>query len=368
LRSFPGLRVLDRFILRELCGPFLLGVFIFTMILVTGDVLFQAAMLVIERGVSLSVVLRLFAYRLPELVTLTLPMSCLLSTLLGMTRLASNNELIALKSLGVSYYRMLRPVALASFVISAGALAFNETVVPFAVEAADNLMRYEILKNQASALQEKVFLRDGNGGALRRVLYLETLDAENGLMSGVLVNDFDNGRLARTSLARRGLWRDGEWWLEDGQVFEVSEKGDVRLLLRFDRQKLALTLTPGQLQRRTKRPMDMSALELWGYMDQARMEGNSLRQVMVLFHLRLAVPWACVILALLGTSFGASQRGRAGSGLAFFISLLIVFAYYVLMSLCRALGEAGNLAPVLAAWTPNILFLVVGIYFSRRVN
>jgi lipopolysaccharide export system permease protein len=338
------------------------------MILVTGDVLFQAAKLVIERGVRLSVVTRLFAYRLPELVALTLPMSCLLSTLLGMTRLASNNELIALKSLGVSFYRILRPVTLASFIISAGALVFNETVVPFATEAAENLMRYEILRHQTSALQEKVFLRDEDNGELRRVLYLETLDADKGLMSGVMVNDFEKGRLVRASLAQRGIWRNEEWWIEDGQVFEVSDKGDVRLLFRFERQRLALTLTPEQLQRRSKRPANMSAFELWSYMAQARMEGNSLRQVMMFFHLRLAVPWACVILALLGASFGAFQRGRSGSGFAFFISLLVVFAYYVLMSLCRALGEAGNMAPVLAAWAPNALFLTAGIFFSRRVN
>jgi lipopolysaccharide export system permease protein len=182
------------------------------------------------------------------------------------------------------------------------------------------------------------------------------------------LHEFEQGRLARASLARQGLWKDGEWWIEDGQVFEVTEKGIVRLLFRFERQKLALNLSPEQLQRQTKRPVDMSARELWSTIEEAHATGSALAQLRVLFHLKLAVPWACVIMAVLGASFGASRRGRSGSGVGFGISVVIVFAYYVVMSLCRALGESGNMPPVLAAWLPNAVFLAVGLFFSRRVD
>ncbi|MDR1379039.1 MAG: LptF/LptG family permease [Synergistaceae bacterium] len=368
MKSFPGLRTLDRFVLGEISGPFVFGVLIFTMIFVAGDLLFQAAKLMIERGISLGVVVRLFLYRLPEVVGMTLPMSCLLSTLLGMTRLSGNSELIALKSLGVSFYRILRPIMWASFLVAGGALLFNETVVPFTTHAAENLMRYEILKNQASALQEKVFLRDESDGELRRVIYLDHLDVDKGIMSGVMFHEFEDGRLVRTSLAQSGTWKGGEWWIENGRVFEVLERGEVRLLFRFERQRLALNLSPQQLQRTSRRPVDMSARELWEYIEQARMGGTNLSQLWVLFHLKLAVPWACVIMALLGASFGASRQGRSGSGIGFGISVIFVFAYYVVMSLCRALGEAGNMSPALAAWLPNGLFLAAGLFFSRRVD
>jgi lipopolysaccharide export system permease protein len=366
--AVPGWRLLDRFILSELAGPFALGVFSFTMIFVTGDLLVQAAKLIIERGIAPGIVMRLFLYRLPEVIALTLPMSCLLSTLLGMMRLSANSELIALKSLGVSFYRILAPVMLASFLISAGALTFNETVVPFTTQAAENLMRYEILHNQASALQEKVFMRDERNGELQRVIYLGRLDVTAGVIKDIVLHEFDNGRLVRTSLSPSGHWRDGEWWIEDGQVFEVTEKGQVRLLFRFERQKLALTLSPKQLQHRTKRPIDMSARELWDAIEQAGAGGADVSQFQVFFHLKLAVPWACVIMAVLGASFGASRRGRSGSGIGFAISFVIVFAYYIVMSLCRVLGERGLMTPLLAAWFPNGIFLAIGLFFSRRVD
>ena len=87
-----------------------------------------------------------------------------------------------------------------------------------------------------------------------------------------------------------------------------------------------------------------------------------------MFHLKLAVPWACVIMAVLGAGFGASRRGRSGGGVGFGISVVIVFAYYVVMSLCRAFGESGNIPPFVAGWCPNIVFAVLAVYFSLRVD
>ena len=362
------MRLLDRLVLGATAGPFLFGVLIFTLIFVAGDLLFQAARLVIEQGVSLGVVARLFLYRLPEVVAMTLPMSSLLATLLGMSTLTAGSELIAIRSLGIPFRRVLRPIVEASLLISIGALSFNETVVPFTTLAADRLMRYEILKNQASAIQEKVFLRESEGGELKRVLYVDQLDTKRGVMSGVMAHEFDGGRLSRTLTAQRGLWRDGQWWIEDGRLYDVNREGEVSLLLRFERQKLALNLSPDQLQRSTRRPVDMSARELWSYVRQAGAVGTDLSRLWVMFHLKLAVPWACVIMAVLGAGFGAFRRGRSGSGVGFGISVVIVFAYYVVMSMCRALGEAGAIWPALAGWGPNLLFLVVALFFAWRVD
>ncbi|MBQ3395167.1 MAG: LptF/LptG family permease, partial [Synergistaceae bacterium] len=86
------------------------------------------------------------------------------------------------------------------------------------------------------------------------------------------------------------------------------------------------------------------------------------------FHMKLGVPWACVIMAVLGAGFGASRRGRSGGGVGFGISVVIVFAYYVIMSLCRALGESGNIPPWIAGWGPNLLFMVIALFFSWRVD
>ncbi len=362
------MKLLNKLILGACAGPFFFGILIFILIFVAGDLLFQAAKLIIEQGVSLGIVTRLFFYRLPEVAVMTIPMSSLLSTLLGMSTLNGGSELIALKSLGIPFTRILRPVFFASVVISLVGFGLNETVVPFGSIAADRLMRYEIMKNQASVIQEKVFLREEERGQLKRVLYIDELDPEKGVMQGIIVHEFDNGRLARTLNAQRGMWQNMQWWIEDGRIYSVNAEGEVSLLLRFERQRLALRMSPDQLQRSTRKPADMSAHELWSYITQAEDMGADLSQLWVMFHLKLAVPWACVIMAVLGAGFGASRRGRSGGGVGFGISVVLVFAYYVVMSLCRALGEAGNIPAVIAGWGPNIVFLVVALFFAWRVD
>ena len=361
--------LLNKLILGSCAGPFVFGILIFVLIFVAGDLLFQAAKLIIEQGVAFAVVIRLFFYRLPEVVILTIPMSSLLSTLLGMSTLTGGSELIALKSLGIPFRRILRPIIVASFLISITALTLNETFVPFASLAADRLMRFEILKNQAVIVQEKVFLREEEDGKLRRVLYINELDPGKGEMSGIMLHEFnDDGRLSTTINAKQGMWRDSQWWIEDGRIYNISREGEVSLLLRFERQRLALKLSPDQLQRSTRKPADMSAHELWSYITQAGGIGEDLSKLWVMFHLKLAVPWACMIMAVLGAGFGASRRGRSGGGVGFGISVLMVFGYYVVMSLCRALGESGNMPPVIAGWGPNIVFLAIAIFFTRRVD
>ncbi|MBQ4430022.1 MAG: LptF/LptG family permease [Synergistaceae bacterium] len=362
------MKLLNKLILGACAGPFFFGILIFILIFVAGDLLFQAAKLIIEQGVSLGIVTRLFFYRLPEVAVMTIPMSSLLSTLLGMSTLNGGSELIALKSLGIPFTRILRPVFFASVVISLVGFGLNETVVPFGSIAADRLMRYEIMKNQASAIQEKVFLREEEAGQLKRVLYIDELDPEEGTMKGIIVHEFDDGRLARTLNARRGMWQNMQWWIEDGRIYSVNREGEVSLLLRFERQRLALRMSPDQLQRSTRKPADMSAHELWSYITQAEDMGADLSKLWVMFHLKLAVPWACVIMAVLGAGFGASRRGRSGGGVGFGISVVLVFAYYVVMSLCRALGEAGNIPALIAGWGPNIVFLVVALFFAWRVD
>ena len=360
--------LLNKLILGACSGPFIFGILIFVLIFVAGDLLFQAAKLVIEQGVALSVVVRLFMYRLPEVVILTIPMSSLLSTLLGMSTLQGGSELIALKSLGIPFRRILRPIVAASFLISIIALALNETFVPFAAEAADKLMKFEIMKNQAAAIQEKVFMREEEGGQLKRVYYVDELDPNLGKMRGIMMHEFDEGKLTTTIHAQRGEWVNSQWWIDDGRIYSLSKDGEVSLLLRFERQKLALRMSPEQLQRSTRRPADMSAHELYSYITQAGDVGSDLSSLWVLFHLKLAVPWACMIMAVLGAGFGASRRGRSGGGVGFGISVVMVFGYYVVMSLCRALGESGNMPAVIAGWGPNIVFAVIAVFFTLRVD
>ncbi|PIE55064.1 MAG: LPS export ABC transporter permease LptG [Dethiosulfovibrio peptidovorans] len=361
-------RILDRFILRELGGAFLFGVLTFTVILVAGDLLFKVAEMVVERGISLLTVSKLFLYKLPAVVVLTLPMSCLLSTLLTFGRLSVNSEVVALKASGISFQRIAVPVLFGAALVALSALLLNETLVPLANRAADNVLRFDVLHEKPALLQERVFLKDEHGGRLNRVIYIGQLRPRSGTMNDVVVQEFEEGRLHRITTAEKGGWARGVWSLSDGQVFSVDDMGQVTFLFGFKSQKLSLNLSPSQVDRTSQKPDEMSIKELRRHIRVMKAQGANLAPLWVSYHLHLAVPWASLVLALIGAALGVRPQRKGGMGMGFGLSVLIVFAYYVVMSMGRALGESGHMPPFLAAWLPNIVFLVCGGVLTVRAN
>ena len=309
-----AISILDRFIVTQMANSFIFGVLVFSVLLVAGDLLFQIANLMIDKGVSLGVVARLFIYKLPEVVVMTLPMASLLSALLTFGRLSSQSEIVALRAAGISFRRIVKPVLAASVLVSLGAILLNETIVPLSNRAADNIMRYEIARERPTLLREKVFLRDEGDGELRRVIYISRLRQNLGTMEDIVVQEFEEGAMSRIVTASRGTWRGGEWWLEDGKTFEVLKDRTVKLLFTFVRQKLPLTWPAESPDIPGCRDERLPTLEAY-----QRHEQRPTSPLRVLF-LKRAVPWACVILAV-------SQRRWAGTtiGAGLATSVLIVF-------------------------------------------
>ena len=358
--------ILDRFILGQLVSPFLFGIMSFTVIIVSGSLLFTLADLVIMRGVSMAQVVRLFLYSLPAVVVLTIPMSCLLGSLLGFGNMSANSELVALKSAGVSFGRIVRPVIIICIFISIFSFAVNETVVPLSQRAAAGLLR-QIYRHVPPVSRDNVFIRDISGGILRRIIYVKEVLPRSGEMRDIMLQEFEDGSVRRLISAQRGLWVDGMWWLDDGQVFEVREDGMVEMLFRFERQRLNLDMKPSDLGSDAADPDEMNLKELYLTIKNAELKGNDSSKFAMYFYLRIAVPWASVVLALVGATVG-SRPQRSSSGMGLGLSVVIVFCYYVIMSLCKSLGENNFIPGLLAAWIPNVVFLSVGMFLIRRAN
>lgn len=366
--DFLKIKSLDKFILNELMGPFLFGIMSFTIILIAGSLLFQIADLVIQRGVSVWIVIRLFIYYLPKLMTYTIPMSCLLATLTGFGKLSANSELIALKAAGLSFSRIVKPVIIATFFISVAAFFINETIVPLTEKAASNIMVYEVFKQSPPLFHEKVFLKEESNGALKRVIYINKMEIRNGDMSQVVVQEFEDGRLTSINSAKSAKWINGSWWLNKGNVFEVNKDGEVNLLFKFDKQKITLDMNPDEIAKASSHnPEQMTMRELLATVKLNEKSGISSAKLWMIFHLRISVPWACMVLALVGAALG-SRPQRSSSSFGLGLSVIIVFVYYVILSLTQSLGDAGYLPSYIAAWTANVIFLIIGLLMCKNAN
>ena len=165
-------------------------------------------------------------------------------------------------------------------------------------------------------------------------MYIGAVSPRTGEMENVLVQEFEDGSIRRIVSAPRALWQDGEWWLEFGQVFEVVRTGEVKKLFGFEKQRMNLAMAPADIGANSSDPEEMSLKELYLTMRNAEKQGNDVGKIWMLFNLRIAVPWASVVLVLVGASVG-SRPQRASSSMGLGLSVVIVFAYYVIMSFCK---------------------------------
>lgn len=359
------MRILDKYIIKEVSMSFLFGIFAFSSVFVGSGTLYRIAEYITNYGATTSMVVRLFIYSLPDIIVLTFPMSMLLATLLSFGRLSGSSEITAMKSGGISFYRIAFPVFTIALLVSIFAVAFSEFVVPKANEAYSNLVRYEIQGNVAPKSQEHIILKEIKDGNIERLTYARKYDAETNAMYGVSVQEFENDVLMRVQNASKAEWDKDHWTMYNGLMHDLSGDGAVKRTLKFSQQILPIKHSPKQILQEQKKPKEMTMRELRQqvrvmksqYVDTAKLETE--------LYQRWTIPLASLIFALIGTPLGL-QPNRKSSSIGFGISIIIIFIYYCFMTISSAIAQGGVLPPVVAVWIPNMIGLIVGGVLIRK--
>ncbi len=351
------MRVADRYILQELLPPFVMGIGGFLVVLI-GDILYALAEYIVVGRITLDVMLRLLAYKIPAIMVVTFPVSTLFAALLGLGRLARDRELEAMRLAGLSLPRLFAPVLAFGLIVAGLTFLTNEVVTPWANQRANRLLRRAVLGDAFPEVREQVFLR----GPGNRVLYVQTVDDRAGVLRNVMIYE-PSGPLPRLITAREATWSARTWVLHAGVVREVDAEGFTTYEAGFDAMEINVGLDAGVFFAGQRTPEEMTARELRRQVDVFR-QGLSPR-VAIEYHRKFAIPLASLIFALVAAplSLHAARGGRfVGVGL----SIALLFVYYVVMSTARAIGASGGLSPVVAAWAPNLMFLAGGLWLIAR--
>jgi lipopolysaccharide export system permease protein len=359
---------IQRYILREITVPTVLGLTIFTFVLFMGRIL-RLVELVINKGVPAGEIGRLFLYLLPAFLVITLPLSVLLGILLGFGRLSADSETIALKSSGISLYGLLKPALL----LAALASVLTGLLTLIAEPAGNAGFRNQIFQIAASraniGIQPRVFNDEFDG----LVLYTNDIHDRTGQMQGVFIADERVGATPAIILARNGrILSDADALtltlrLENGSIHRrpIIKGQDAYQIIDFQQYDLSLNL--GQelstAEQRPRRAKELSLSELRQRQQQTAIPGEQ-RTLAVEMHRRFVLPAAPLLFALLAVPLGI-QFSRSGRGGGFALGLLVFLLYYILFSLAETLAVEGGFSPALTMWLPNALFLGAGIYLLR---
>jgi lipopolysaccharide export system permease protein len=354
---------LRRYFLREVAVPFLLGIGLFTFILLIARML-KLVELVVNRSVPILEIAKLFAYILPTFLEVTVPMALLLAVLLSFGRLSADSEIVALKTSGISLYQMVLPVGAFTLLVTILALLLALYARPW---GNSNLKAslYEIAKTRASAgLRERVFNDDFAG----LVIYVEHVEPPGDRLEGILIADSRDPNQHNTVLAKNGFLVGNEQAhsvtlrLLDGSIhtFLPGEKSYHKTDFTTYDVSLNLAVALARFSQREKDAQEMTLSELRTAIAARSAAGRPVNAELVELHRKFSLPFACLVFGLVGVPLGV-QPVRAVRSRSFSVSLALIFVYYLLLTAGEATAEKGKLPAIVALWIPNVVFGALGV-------
>ncbi len=357
------MRIIDRYIIREIIPPFLIALLVFTFVLIIPFII-ELAEQMIAKGVPGGTILQLTITLLPQALALTIPMALLIGLLVGLGRLSADREVVVLMACGISPYRLLQPI----LVFAVVCWGLTSWVMGKAMPDGNQKYRemvQEIAMNRAEGeVRERVFYDDFPN----LVLYVHDVPLDGRGWLDVMAADTGNPSQPVLYLARRGRMAIDRAARTIHMVLEEGTRHTTKLddpaayeVLKFDRTIIALdpeSVFPRSGPQRGEREMAIEDLATLA----ANMEGtgqSSHRQVMEI-HKKFSVPVACFVFAVLGVALGISHR-KDGKLAAFVLGIGVIFAYYVIMYIAESLTKGFWIPAWLTMWIPDLVLGAAGV-------
>ncbi|SPF48549.1 Transporter, YjgP/YjgQ family [Candidatus Sulfotelmatobacter kueseliae] len=357
------MRILTRYILREVTAHALIGAAIFTFVLFTRD-LGRILELVVRASAPLPSVAEIFFFTVPLALTYTLPMSVLVGILIGLSRLAADSEITAMRASGLGVWSFLRVLSI--FVLAAWLLALgNGVYVAPRSQAALARLEDRLKGSQVSfEVQPRVFYE----GFPKIVLYVQDVQSAQGaaLWKGVFMADLSDAANPKITLAKEGIVvSEGpdrlHLHLIDGSAHETDPKqADRYQISTFLKTEIPIELPSTENKGDESQPA--AVMDTWALREKAsHATPVSARWYLIEFHRRFALSSACLVLALVGIPLGLSSKKSGKSG-GFVLTILLVFAYYVVSLIGVSLAKQGTVGPWFGTWLADLVFLALGLF------
>lgn len=351
--------ILSRYVTKETCKVFSIVLIAVVSIYIAVDFIEKIDDF-IEAGVPTNRAVVFFLYKTPFIIAQITPVGLLLSILVVFGLMSKNNEVAALKSSGVSVYRLLQPACAMGIFFSISLFMVSEFVVPVTMVKANKIWLQDVRKKNLVSTRENDIWMKGD----RQIIHIDHYDAAAKTVFGVTLNFFDdNFILERRVDSEKGVFENGEWVFFNlmEQVIDADTGNYVTAMK--EKQAETLGLVPDDLETVAKETDEMGLAELYRYIKKIEREGYGTVKLLVDFYAKTAFPFVCIIMSILGT--GLAVRGKLKEGLPVSITygLAIAFLYWIFFSFCLSIGYGEMIPPLIAAWMANLVFICISTIF-----
>ena len=362
------MKLIDKYLLKTLMVPLTYCLLAFAMIYVIYD-LFDNLEDFIKGQTPLLDVVKFYVFLMPSVINIIAPVSLLLSVLYSLSSLTRSNELTAMRASGLSLYRLVTPMIMVGLTATILVALIHETLGPW---SAYWTRQFILMQRSANSVPVHLaFNLAFKNEVDRRIWMIGTFDTKTFLMEDVnVLQQREDGSDAAKIRAKSGHWLDDRWWFEEisTQTYtpEGNPTGAAKIELRSEMNEFRET--PKDFINEIKDPEYLSSREILTFLRTHRhISRDTKARIKVNLHNRLAMPWTCLIVTLLGIPFGA-KTGRKGAFLGVVLALSSFFGFYFLVNLGLAFGKKQILAPWVAGWMPNIVFLIIGLILVYRMR
>ncbi len=360
------MKLLDRYIIKQFLLTALFSLVAVTIVFVVIDAMEKLDDF-IDKQVTLPIIGQYYLFFIPEIIKLIIPVAMLLASLFVTARMATQNELTAMKSSGISLYRTMIPYLAVALLVSAASVYFNGWIVPYANKQKFAIERTYLRKNVITGSGANVYVQDSP----TRILSVGYFDDRRNVATRISIQDFSDtnltmivGRIDATSMswdttARQWILHKGiRRWFSDGneQLEEFETQSAGRLHFNAD-----------DLRKKQEKPDEMDYYSLEQFIENQQRAGQNVARWLVAFYSKISFPFASVIVVLFGVPFSAMKQ-RGGVSIQLGISLLICFVYLIVMKVSHVFGYNGDVDPLLTAWAANIAFFAGAIIIMIRVR
>lgn len=361
------MKLIDRHIYGEIVPMFLFGVIAFTTLILGGGVFYQMIRFAIEYNVNFLLVMQIFLLKLPEIIAYTLPMSSLFCVLLGFNKLSSELEVTAMRSAGVSFYRMTAPVLIFGLMVSVLTLVLNDKISPIS-NSRFNYLEKKIKDQAMNNLDEKsITWENRKNGVVDSILYAR--ETKGTKLLDLCYTEMKEGKIIRKTLAKEADFKRTHWRLKDGYQLNFEGAVDPKIIVKFIEMDIVFDQGMEDIAMEKTKAGNYTYSELKQRIKLLAKQGSStadLRKLQVDFYSKLSIPFASFAFVLIAAPLGLKpQRTSSSVGLGY--SVILIFAYYIIQQMFRALGQS-FVNPFAAAWIPNIILCFVGAWLVYRAS
>lgn len=360
---YAQVKILDKYILRQVIEMFITGVFVFTTIIFASDTFLTLVKQITKFGIPFKVAFLMILLNLPSVIVMTIPMGVLLSTVMTLNKLSLSSEITVMRACGISLNRIAKSIFIFAVIMAFSSFFINEKIVPIMTQQSTKLALWAMgQKHVPEGKENFVFKELGEGGVLKRLFYSGS--CKNGILYNVTILDNSKKDTIQVSQAKEGETTPNGWVLKKAAAYTIAKDGQILNTSLVEDSIITFNMDMSKMTNKNF-AKEKNFKQLLNYIKKSDLPEKEKIQYKVELYDKIALPVTTIVFVLLGVPLAITPpRVRYNRG--FLFSILIIFFYYLIRALSLSMGEQGTINPFIAAWMPNIVLAVCGAFMYYR--